>query len=310
VLLPSPPPWTRRWSPPREGARFTGAGVAPSERRPAKFPIRLRRRKSRNGAAWDEATAVKLGREPAKPLDWREFFRANPDLTDRQKQQYWEASSKWGRWNSSEERHAAVRLEPAEPLVGAVEAGLLAFFWLSTRGRSWRHTHLCLVVPRPRLLTERSGRGSWRSLHAWDEPAVHWPGGGPAYWYWRGVRIWREIAEHPSRLTARYIVRQQNVERRRILLERLGYERFLADAGATLVQQDDYGKLWRTELRLDDEPVTVVEVTNATQEPDGSYRRYWLRVPPNVRSARHAVAWSFGFERVGEHDCGPDVRER
>jgi hypothetical protein len=83
-----------------------------------------------------------------------------------------------------------------------------------------------------------------------------------------------------------------------------------ADAGATLVQQDDYGKLWRTELRLDDEPVTVVEVTNATQEPDGSYRRYWLRVPPNVRSARHAVAWSFGFERVGEHDCGPDVRER
>jgi len=45
-------------------------------------------------------------------------------------------------------------------------------------------------------------------------------------------------------------------------------------------QQDDYGKLWRTTLVVDGEPLTVVEVANATPEPDGTRKRYFLRVPP------------------------------
>jgi hypothetical protein len=36
---------------------------------------------------------------------------------------------------------------------------------------------------------------------------------------------------------------------------------------------------------------------NATPEPDGSYRRYFLRVPPTVRTARRGLAWSFGLTR-------------
>ena len=30
-------------------------------------------------------------------------------------------------------------------------------------------------------------------------------------------------------------------------------------------------------------------------EPDGTFRRYWLRVPPNTRTAREGVAWTFGL---------------
>lgn len=44
------------------------------------------------------------------------------------------------------------------------------------------------------------------------------------------------------------------------------------------------------------EPFVAVEVVNATAEPDGSHRRYFLRVPPRTRTARQAVAWTFGFE--------------
>ena len=44
----------------------------------------------------------------------------------------------------------------------------------------------------------------------------------------------------------------------------------------------------------------VVEVVNATPEPDGSYRHYFLQVPPGVRTAREAVAWTFGFESARE----------
>jgi hypothetical protein len=39
----------------------------------------------------------------------------------------------------------------------------------------------------------------------------------------------------------------------------------------------------------------MVEVVNATPEPDGSRATYWLRVPPDIRSAHAGVAWTFGF---------------
>ena len=80
-----------------------------------------------------------------------------------------------------------------------------------------------------------------------------------------------------------------------ILLDRIGYERFLDLAGTHLVAQDDFGKLWRSELRIDGEPLHVVEVVNSTPEPDGTHRRYFLRVPHD-RTAREAVAWTFGFD--------------
>jgi hypothetical protein len=39
----------------------------------------------------------------------------------------------------------------------------------------------------------------------------------------------------------------------------------------------------------------MVEVVNATPEPDGTRRVYWLRVPPGTRTAREGVAWTFGL---------------
>jgi hypothetical protein len=205
-------------------------------------------------------------------------------------------------WFRRSNRGADTRLKQALPLVAAVEAGLFAFLRVSKWTRQGGRSTACVVVPRPSLRTAQVPRqnSSQTQLHCWDAPAVRWPG-GPEYWYWQGIRISRELIDRPSRLTASYIVRQRNVERRRVLLERLGYEQFLASAGAKLFQQDDYGKLWNTELRLDGEPVTVVEVTNSTPEPDGSYRRYWLRVPPGIRSARRAVALTFGYDRASDY---------
>ena len=49
------------------------------------------------------------------------------------------------------------------------------------------------------------------------------------------------------------------------------------------MRQDDFGKLWRLRPGLDGEAVRVVEVVNATPEPDGSYRHYFLQVPPRRR---------------------------
>ena len=102
----------------------------------------------------------------------------------------------------------------------------------------------------------------------------------------------------PDGVTAVRIAGWANAERRRVAIERMGLERFIAGLGARVVQQDDYGRLWRTEREIDGEPFVAVEVVNSTEEPDGSRRRYFLRVPPSVRTARRAVAWTFGLTKA------------
>jgi hypothetical protein len=47
--------------------------------------------------------------------------------------------------------------------------------------------------------------------------------------------------------------------------------------------------------RSDDEEVVLVDVVNSTLEPDGSQRRYVLRVPPDQRVPRDAIGWTFGL---------------
>jgi len=241
-------------------------------------------------AVWDEATAAKLLPEPERPGEFDSSASAE------QKGTYWLRYDAWRKWFDSDERQAPERLSRAKPLVRAVEAGLFALFWLRKPNPKRSDRHACITVPRPTMLVASTGRSNTVELHAWDEPAVQWPD-GPSYWYWHNIRIWRELADHPSRLTARYIARTRNMERRRVLLDRLGYERFLQTADAELIQQDDYGKLWRTEIELEGELVHVVEVLNSTPEPDGSSRRYFLRVPPRIRTARGAVAWTFSISR-------------
>jgi hypothetical protein len=59
--------------------------------------------------------------------------------------------------------------------------------------------------------------------------------------------------------------------------------------------------LFRKEL-AGDEPLVMVKVVNATPEADGSFKDYFLRVPPTVQTAREAVAWTFG---KAADDYGP-----
>jgi hypothetical protein len=93
---------------------------------------------------------------------------------------------------------------------------------------------------------------------------------------------------------------------RRRVIEELGAEKLLPEIGK-LVQQDDYGKLWRLEIVIEDgwhedghryrEPdpfVVMVEVVNSTPNPDGSHDVYYLRVPPETKTAREGIAWTFG----------------
>src|ERR1039458_1453249 len=86
----------------------------------------------------------------------------------------------------------------------------------------------------------------------------------------------------------------RNVEARRCAIERYGAERFLRDSQAEKVHSDDYGELYRK--KCVGEQLSMVKVVNASPEQDGSFKDYFLRVPPEMTTAREAVAWTFGLE--------------
>ena len=87
------------------------------------------------------------------------------------------------------------------------------------------------------------------------------------------------------------------------MIEVLTPERFIAEGGAYRVSQDETGTLWRQRWRW--EAWAAVEVLNGSPEPDGTHKRYFLQVPANMRTAREAVAWTYGLP---EQRYRPTVR--
>ena len=61
-----------------------------------------------------------------------------------------------------------------------------------------------------------------------------------------------------------------------------------------LDHDEAFGTLHYRELR-DDEPIVMLEVVNRSREPDGTFKHYFLRVPPTMRKSRHAWNWLNGY---------------
>jgi hypothetical protein len=147
----------------------------------------------------------------------------------------------------------------------------------------WRfHRGVAFLSERPISLSlDDRGR-----LHNMSGPAVSFPDGWSVYAV-AGVRVPGWTVEHPERITADDIHDVVNVELRRVLVMLSG-DRYIEDLGV-LVHTDPFGELWE----IPDVAERFVRVTDATPQPDGTRRRYWLRVPPDAATAHEAVAWTF-----------------
>ncbi len=128
-------------------------------------------------------------------------------------------------------------------------------------------------------------------LHAADGPALRFRDDSSVYAI-HGVRVEPWIVEEPERVAPATIDAEQNSEVRRVLMDIYGVERYLDDVGAVPFARDRFGTLYRLDHRR--APIVLVKVRNATPEPDGTWKDYFLRVPPDVRTPREAVAWTFG----------------
>lgn len=176
-------------------------------------------------------------------------------------------------------------------IAGVLELSSQVHWW-------WAFDKVCIVTYRPRMiLIDQQER-----LHNDHGPAVEYNDGWCIYAR-KGSFVPERVIRFAHRKSLADIEREQNIEIRRHLIEVYGVEQYLKDAEAVKIDQDSCGVLYRKDFLLD-EPLKMVKVLNSTPEPDGSQRYYYLRVPPNVETAREAVAWTF-FMTADEYD--PDV---
>ncbi|MEI6076187.1 MAG: DUF6745 domain-containing protein [Verrucomicrobiota bacterium] len=177
------------------------------------------------------------------------------------------------------------RLTPRIDLGKACGLGVLFWDW-------------AFISAKPEFKVDEQG-----ILHCETGPSVRYPDGF-SFFYLHGVRVPEKLVMSPETITITEIEEENNVEIRRMMIERYGQERFLMESGAEEIHRDDFGILYRKDF-LEDQSLVMVKVVNSTPESDGSFKDYFLRVPPDMERAKQAVAWTFGKE---ENDYSPALQ--
>jgi hypothetical protein len=164
----------------------------------------------------------------------------------------------------------------------------------------WPHPLVCVVADRPAQLHAQWDAAGELRPHRADGPAIVWRDGWELH-AWRGTPVPPAVAH--ARITVDDWLGERNAEVRRAMAERMGYGWLLDRALAVRVATDEWGTLWRVPVG-DGDDIALVDVLNSTPEPDGSVKRYVLRVPPEQQVPRDAIGWTFG---LGPGEYSPTV---
>ena len=194
----------------------------------------------------------------------------------------------WGQYDAYWIAYYRFAQEVLQVVCGQTESQKLRWWSDITESCGWwmPYEDVCICCERPTVQTV-DDRGL---IHGADGPAVAFSDGWQV-WAWHGITVDRKIIEAPETLTASDALDENNAERRRVMIERMGYERFLATANAQLISEDRYGKI----LEVRDLPVRFVELTNRTPERDGSFKRYIEPIPREIQTAEQAAAWQWRY---------------
>jgi hypothetical protein len=143
---------------------------------------------------------------------------------------------------------------------------------------------VAFLCERP-VATSTDGHGR---LHGESAPAIAYADGWEI-WALHGVRTSRKVVIAPDTLTAAEILAETNQEQQRLMLERFGLDRFMREGGARTIHATPGATLYR----FDDASGQAIVTVRVTCPSTG--RVYHLRVPPWMRSAPEAVAWTFSM---------------
>ncbi|MFE9251733.1 DUF6745 domain-containing protein [Streptomyces sp. NPDC007088] len=166
----------------------------------------------------------------------------------------------------------------------------------------WPGPEECVMTERPAVLhTESVPLGAHRTLrphHDTGPALVHRDGSSLCAVH--GTVVPRWVLDAPS--VAR-IHGESWGEVRRLAIERLGWERYLAETGLPpLAVSPDPGnpggelRLYHLPAQVRGRAVRVLTVVNGSPEPDGTRRGYGLTVPPHFDDPVRAAAWTYGLD--------------
>jgi hypothetical protein len=124
----------------------------------------------------------------------------------------------------------------------------------------WPFIEACFVSDRPHVINvdERY------RLHSETEQAMAWRDSFDVYAI-EGIPFSPNqpyVVTDPSKITVEEVTNEQNQERRRILMQRMGWERYMRETDAKLVHKDDHGELY--EFTDGTNTIKVVKVWNGT----------------------------------------------
>ncbi|HLV99520.1 MAG TPA: hypothetical protein VKT82_12670 [Ktedonobacterales bacterium] len=158
----------------------------------------------------------------------------------------------------------------------------------------WLGEEEALLVRRPKVLSlDAAGQ-----LHSATGTCLEYHDGW-GFYAWHGVVVPERVILRPETLTREDVLTQENVEVRRIIQERMGSERFVAEVGGVVLDSSPGGTLYEVTLPEEDPE----KVARYVQVQDASTaQQYFVRVPPTVQTAAEAVAWTF---QVGVEDYHP-----
>jgi hypothetical protein len=198
------------------------------------------------------------------------------------------------------------------------ETRLLEGLTLLAQNAGWflPHEKICWVSERHSFLhRDEQGR-----LHCETGPALGYPDKF-AIWSWHGTRVPQHVIEAPETITINEIRKQDNAEVRRVMIERMGWEKFCSEAKLKVIHTDtltahfpalpvsetvhaDMRLVTRyrkgsevAELLQSDEfcdfgnrPLKFVRVTDPS-----TGEKYTLRVWPENKRAYEAIGQTFGL---------------
>jgi hypothetical protein len=170
------------------------------------------------------------------------------------------------------------RLGRGVPPAGLPRLARTCGWWWAFRGA------VVLSEPPSEIHRDEHGRA-----HRADGPAIGYPDGFAVH-AWHGVRVHPRVIA--GDLTGAYWRGEPSAKVRRVIAERMGYARLLAEAPARVVHRDDGGTLWRIEEPGSDDyslsmSFVAPEDIWLLERPGTGPRR----VPPDTPSVPAAIAW-------------------
>lgn len=151
------------------------------------------------------------------------------------------------------------------------------------------HDEFCIVSDFPEILRiDNENRP-----HCETGPSHRWRDGWSLY-HWHGVSIPPEWIECRSSLTPQVALTWPNIEQRRCACEILGWDAILSALDAKKIDVDvdpEIGELLE---------VTLPEIGRERflRVRCGTGRTFALPVPPNMKTALQANAWTFGIDAI------------